>query len=995
MEKYQKTLYVSYVLLVLLIGGLCLFFLSCANAPQPRHFTADFSWYMFPAKSGSLTPGHFSVKTDVNAPANDGGSLDALLELIRQTEDELICSFGGSRYAPFDAGIEDHLLSPGKTMPEPGTAQRKVFEIGQAMEELAKRQIRVSLIFDAGSRCQGDLLFLEAGYRFHHEEDPFKASLANDNLKEIERQTAFKKLIAACGISRQNPVSFPAPVASQNGGNSSEGYPELYFAGLPSEGENARLRNNLCFSRSGSAKKVWVSSAGLNGRQMEQPGFSMILGGDASSPIDREQANGPGMNSKNNYGLLIHAIERELLFYRQGISGDKKQRAVIDALASGENLNISLRFSQPGTPRELVTSLASQLQQNRIHSFYAGRLSSFSNRTAPNEKPARELIAKRLQEGLRQGEIQEGFLAEGGTLQNFSNGISFYESMHPSLPFVPLYRLPGAGAGNFFLLAGKNKQSENKPYRLLFYNGDLGDEPADGDTLLLIMEFQGEANPLPDFFQGVRSQALAHEAMIQKAKAQKSSLQEAQWQDIVVNEIFWAGECSGVKKENRAFGLELYNQKPYPLDLGNWVVACSPSSVLLTPDSLFAAAPEPALTPSLTNIVIQLPQGSIIAANGFYTVASNEALTVLNASTQAAGVKSDWGNIRQCILLANEDPANGNRRLIDRVLSGSAESWQAHAKAGYSRTGLANCKNGLSETSGKNPRDLLRSQNRSMEKISPELDGSKVTAWQTMNRTFFQNRDIRTDYRLFTFHTLGRQNSGPGPNYDIKVRPKIVISEIAWMGAFRNDGTGFAQNEYVEFINFGENAVDMGGWIFGCSSSGRGATGKPLFAFPREFPVYPGEIITVYRQSAEADFPGGEPIFLYSFVLANDLRQCILTDGSSGYFSAIGVPSPGEPFGGHYGDPLFYGNAIDIAGDRSASFSSLGLGVNDYAARIRRSAERADPAMPGYLLGSWKTNPSDIGTNTQMNEPYRLRTFGSPGYSAFSSAAASVAGGWQ
>lgn len=854
---------------------------------------------------------------------NDGGALEALGEVIGKSEAELLCSF-----TAFDAGIDAALMEPDRDHDIVASQfQKGVFEIGSALWRAAASGVSVRVVFDEAQSCAGDIPFLLSGLSGLPELAGFSEMSADDffnNPGTISIAAKNPKWIEEVWQNCASPKGLPP---------STNGRPHF----LITKNKRGALRNNMCIS---DGRRAWIGSGGLSEADFQRPGFALTLHRD-------RPAGGAKLDP------LLQEIERELRAYSYGVRGDQKEGGAF-AGASLDGLHIELVFGPQGSQqKDPLERLAEKMRQSQVSAFYTSGWEG-----APKEKNAAALAAiiKQKMEG---GEIGAAYFS-----RPFDYG-SFYLAA-PGDAKKGLRGSPKSEA-HIFLTRSFTGERETRDYteppeELHFFSGDLNGASPHDDSLLLSISFHKEDRPLSSFFESARLAAERGEG------SQSGNTPLAEAGSVAVNEILWSGGCSNDTKKSPLFAFELFNKNPFPVWLENWRLVCGAGQ-----SDLFAGEP---YGPGIT--AFEFSPGSLIEAENYFVASTARAQFLEgDAILRQSGESQSYGDFSYCLLFSGDSQ-------MDQVLFRGAPPFESRAGEANSRRGYSRCQANPPLAKGDPSEGEVwpRPQVRSMEKIDPSLEASKLTAWKSNSLRPSENSALPLDYRLSTFHTLGGPNSATGKGSDraeaVDAIP-VVINEIAWMGSFDNAGASNARNEYVELYNYGLETLDIGGFIFGCSTSARGLSGEPLFALPHDAAIGPGEILTIYRKEVEESFIGGGRYYRLPFLLSNSTRQCLLTDGEAAYFFPVAPPPSGEPFEGHFGDPLFYGNVIDFAGDRSVSLEEAGLGSNDFETRTRRSMERLHPLLPGHLAGSWLSNDYIIEENLSISESYRMRTFGSPG----------------
>ncbi len=187
---------------------------------------------------------------------------------------------------------------------------------------------------------------------------------------------------------------------------------------------------------------------------------------------------------------------------------------------------------------------------------------------------------------------------------------------------------------------------------------------------------------------------------------------------------------------------------------------------------------------------------------------------------------------------------------------------------------------------------------------------------------------------------------------------EVVISEINWMGGYKND-LSTSPYEYVELYNNSGQALNLSGWKFECRTSGSYGT---IFTLPTKTMIGPGQYMVFTHNSASATVVGQPHLkFTWGGTGSNVINntstdQCRLMD--------------------------INGTVVDYAGAISQNFSSNNafFGLSDSTAKIIRSMERIDLRTSGATGTNWHTNSNSYFlTNYNIGKDFADRTFGTPG----------------
>ena len=484
----------------------------------------------------------------------------------------------------------------------------------------------------------------------------------------------------------------------------------------------------------------------------------------------------------------------------------------------------------------------------------------------------------------------------------------------------------------------------SKQKKFLLYTDEISSGAKYNDSLLLVVENQRFYKKALSWYNKILS--MSYQPPSTPGRVNPG--------EIIVNELLWQGSIdNGQKRKITDEFIELKNLAGRHIDLTGWSFAC-------TTDGLSAST------------FITFPAGSRIEKDGFLTISATSGKSVSSPDL----VNSDLAILNSTLecILTDGDQTDPNLRdhygdprvngmVVDRVLSLESSPWNSNSAHYFSRTGFNSLKYG-NESDGA----------RSMERVKP--DGTLISSWQTNAGPVSENRFINLAYKLRTFATPGQPNT----IFNGFISTGIYISEIHWMGSYDQVGTSIPEDEFIEFYNSSSEPVNIGGLIFGCTSSSTGDTGKPLFGIPYHTILQPGERYLVNRS-----ITGAFNLAQYhvnDFALSSLTRHCILTDGDPAAlpFEGSDGPDANTTLNGHFDHTSFLGNTIDVVGNYTDTLENLGIGLNDTVLKIRRSAERVSPPGDGSNPLNWFLNPYDVFTNIYIPEIYRYNTFASPGY---------------
>ncbi len=202
-----------------------------------------------------------------------------------------------------------------------------------------------------------------------------------------------------------------------------------------------------------------------------------------------------------------------------------------------------------------------------------------------------------------------------------------------------------------------------------------------------------------------------------------------------------------------------------------------------------------------------------------------------------------------------------------------------------------------------------------------------------------------------------------GTDITVANQREIVISEVNWMGAYKNTGTSQTTREYIELYNNTDAVINISNWEVECGTSGGFA--NPVLKAPLRAVVAPKShfLFTVKSNSFVHDadvimtrITSGTPAAGEMRSISNSDDQCRIKDADGTVVDVIGVA----------------GTGFDTEVEK--------LGYNDTANKIRRSMERINLAAAGDSIDNWHTNSNTVLTNYNVTPDYVDTTFGTPGY---------------
>ncbi|MDH4200970.1 MAG: lamin tail domain-containing protein [Spirochaetia bacterium] len=677
-----------------------------------------------------------------------------------------------------------------------------------------------------------------------------------------------------------------------------------------------KMMDNFCLI---DKNKIWFSSQPMDDLFMDFPVVTFILEMTGNSIVNE---------FLNETGLL-----------RNKISGSLKQAFWNPVIYE---LNHSKWKIMRGPQNKPVEYLTEQMKSTNDLYIFSSKI-NFSQTGFSHE------LAARIQNGKNTNMIftDDSIFETDSFIQQFfiSGGYCGDNPGFCSQNLSYINSQPGKFETHLFLFSDRNGKK-----RIVFYNGSLNATGTSSEDSVLI---EIESDAVYKSLKEIRDTIYSHSQPVYvKADVPKPG-------EVLFNEFVWMGSItnSGQKKTSDE-ALELYNETQKQIDIGSMTIACTESG-------------------SSVQNIFAIPEGYIMQPHQYLVLTENRDGAFHHANLAIPGL-SISNSTRECLFMDNRTPVSAfhpggsttghyfdarlQGQIIDRALDYTGDPWNLYAADFFSKTGLNTLKYNISGEGA-----------RSMEKISPLLDGSKLRNWH-MNTLTSPTSMMPTEYTYRTFASPGHENSA-APH---SANGSVIINEIHYMGAYDSSGTSFAGDEFVELYNRSGSPSNIGGWIFGCSTDIPGAVGAPLFALPYGTIIQPREFMVIQRNGAASFLKYN---FTFDFTLNNTITQCLLTDGSFTEANFAGSDSNGNGIlEGHYDQALFPGTIADIVSDRSASLSSLSLGLNDAVNKIRRSCERISPDLPGNTISSWKSNSiGDPVLNTDIHFSYRFNTFATPG----------------
>jgi len=174
----------------------------------------------------------------------------------------------------------------------------------------------------------------------------------------------------------------------------------------------------------------------------------------------------------------------------------------------------------------------------------------------------------------------------------------------------------------------------------------------------------------------------------------------------------------------------------------------------------------------------------------------------------------------------------------------------------------------------------------------------------------------------------------------------VVISELAWMGSYLNDGTSDGADEFIEFHNNTSAPLNLSAWKVVCTSNA-GLTSQVSFNFPGGVVIEAGRNLVV---AAKNNAAWRADLYVPDLQISNSSTRCSLKNS--------------------------FETMIDEIGDDVVAFDSqTNFGINDSTNRIRRSMERIDAQGSGTNLANWRSSTGSVG----VSPAYSDRTYATPG----------------
>ncbi|MES0488445.1 MAG: lamin tail domain-containing protein [Leptospirales bacterium] len=638
----------------------------------------------------------------------------------------------------------------------------------------------------------------------------------------------------------------------------------------------------------------------------------------------------PALAIEVHSGGLGNFLNRETDRLIAGLTGKWKPPGDLKNSFKISDVTLSLFLNPQSDPLDKIANSISRTEKTR---FLASRFDS----TVGNIDFLSKLSAiaeKEKLSGLFY--FQPAFVPESIYMNLFS------ETACPGSPRCPdnAYIIHTSARSPFTAFLNENSKQNN----FLLFTDEISTKTKYNDSLLLVVENDR-------FYEKVLSW---YNRILLRSYHPASEPGRVNPGEIIVNEILWQGSIdNSLSRKTTDEFMELKNLAGRSVDLTGWSFAC-------TTDGISAST------------FYSFPVGSRIEKDGFLTISATTDKSVPSPDLVSSDLAIRNSTL-ECILTDGDRTDSNllnhyadsriNGTIVDRVLSTEGPPLNEYSSHYFSRTGFNSLKYNM-ESDGA----------RSIERVAP--DGSLFSSWQTNAAHFSENRFVDLAYALRTFATPG----SPNTTYIADNYSGIYISEIHWMGSYDQFGTSTADDEFIEIHNSSTEPINIGGLVFGCSSSATGDTGKPLFGIPYNTLLQPGEKYLINR-SINGAFNTAN-YYVNDFSLSNLNRFCILTDGdpTALVFEGSDGVDANANLNGHFDHSAFRGNIIDRVGNYADTLANQGIGLNDTVLKIRRSAERLFPPGDGSNPLNWLLNPYDAIANIYIPEIYKYNTFASPGY---------------
>ncbi|NEE02684.1 lamin tail domain-containing protein [Phytoactinopolyspora halotolerans] len=234
-----------------------------------------------------------------------------------------------------------------------------------------------------------------------------------------------------------------------------------------------------------------------------------------------------------------------------------------------------------------------------------------------------------------------------------------------------------------------------------------------------------------------------------------------------------------------------------------------------------------------------------------------------------------------------------------------------------------------------------------------DLDGGRAQTYQRVDTT----GDTAVDF-IKAGRTPGEPNA---TEPDQGVQPSdVLISELT------NGGPAGSSDNFVEFANYGDAAVDISGWKFyRCWASGRRTPDSLQSEVPDGTVLQPGQVFVAAH--TVVDVPDGVPHARYSVSLANAGFGAMLEDADGNIMDAAGVYEADGFHQAPVGSPCTQGSALpnrlDYGFDQTYQrFQNTGDNASDFTKAPRSIGELVDPDP------NTDVDPERVETGVQVSE---------------------------
>ncbi|THV32902.1 lamin tail domain-containing protein [Glycomyces buryatensis] len=226
------------------------------------------------------------------------------------------------------------------------------------------------------------------------------------------------------------------------------------------------------------------------------------------------------------------------------------------------------------------------------------------------------------------------------------------------------------------------------------------------------------------------------------------------------------------------------------------------------------------------------------------------------------------------------------------------------------------------------------------------------------NETWQRTGDTGTDRDDFIRATrTPREPNATEPNSGVQASD-VLISELT------NAGPAGSSDDFVEFANFGSEAVGIGGWQFyRCWGSGQSTPGSLQSTIPAGTVLDPGEVFVTAHNSVSV--PSGVQSNRYSVSLANEGFGAMLVDDHGEIRDAVGVYEADGVHQAPTDGPCIQGTALP---------NRLDFGWNQTWQRTGNTGENAADFVKGErTIGSLAepvevSDPEPVETGVRISE---------------------------